>query len=475
MHRFIRADTGDPLILPRPKNAIFTKNAGPFRITRKTHILQTDNRQGSRKAALLLQNAIKAAGLFLPIITKRQSFSDIYVGVQGSREMVDRYSSGPGHKEGYKLHVSDELLICVGTDEAGILWGVQTLLQLLQKDATSLFVPAAYVEDWPSLSLRAVHLFHGQNALPFHQKLIDRVLSPYKMNALFIQAEQVRWNADPQVAPDWAGSKSDIAREIAYAKTRGLTVYPLLESYGHMEWLFKKSGNEAFAEDPQTPYAVNFTDPKAVGYLEKFNAEADALFDAPGFHVGLDEVTMRGRFPYQSLPLTFSELLIKSATHWRDFFKKRGKDMWMWADMALHPTEVAPCFGTAPSPEAAARVRASLPKDIIMVDWQYTARPNYPSLDLLKKSGFTRRVAATWHDRAGIQNFARAAKANGALGVIQTTWAGYESSEKVLSTPERKQFTAMIAAADYFWNGGDGPAPDKLPYDIDAVFAANWK
>ena len=474
MNRFVRADTGDPLVLPRPKEAVFFKQGKNY-LNRQTRIFLVDNSAGTRKAALLLQAKLKDAGLPLSLVTGSEKNSDIFIGLGDSRAMIDRYTSAPRQKEGYSVTVTDKLLYLAGRDESGTLWAVQTLLQLLRRDEKGFYVPAVMLRDWPDLSLRAVHLFHGQNALLFHQKLIDRVLSPFKMNALFIQAEQARWSADPQVAPTWAGSKTDLAREIAFAKSRGMTAYPLLESYGHMEWLFNKSGNTAFAEDPQTPYAVNFTDPKAVAYLEKFNAEANALFDAPGFHVGLDEVTMRGRFPHASLPLTFPELFTKGAKHWHNFFAKRGKETWMWADMAMHPTDVAPCFGTAPSPEAAAHVRADLPKDIVMVDWQYTARPTYPSLDLLKRASFTRRVGATWHDRQGIQNFARAAKANGAEGMMQTTWAGYESSEKVLSTPERKQFTAMVAAADYFWNGGSGPAPDKLPYDIDAVFAEAWK
>ncbi len=28
----------------------------------------------------------------------------------------------------------------------------------------------------------------------------------------------------------------------------------------------------------------------------------------------------------------------------------------------------------------------------------------------------------------------------------------------------------MILAADYFWNGGDGPAPADLPYDAGEIF-----
>src|SRR5262249_46491267 len=147
-------------------------------------------------------------------------------------------------------------------------------------DRNGPFAPSAQIEDWPTLSLRAVHLFHGKEALPFHEKLIDRVFSPLKVNALFLQAEQVRWDHDPQVAPIWAGTKDQVKAEIAFARAHGLTVYPLVQSYGHMEWLFTHEANRAYAEDPDTPYALNFTDPTAVKYLEGFEDEADRLFGA---------------------------------------------------------------------------------------------------------------------------------------------------------------------------------------------------
>ena len=476
-----RTDTGEPLVLPRPKQIRFSPDSAPFRINASTRIVRIDESAGGRKAAALLQAAINEAfGLALRNVSamgavdREVADAAIYVGLGESFPRQARVIT-PDKPEGYGVMVDRACVQLAGRDEAGILWAAQTLIQLLNKDANGPFIPVTSVQDWPTLSLRAVHLFHGRNALPFHQKLIDRVLSRFKMNAVFIQAEQIRWDADPRVAPDWAGHKADLASEITFARMRGMVVYPLLESYGHMEWLFSKGRNQSFAEDPETPYAVSFTNPKAVAYLDRFNAEADTLFGAPGFHVGLDEVTMRGRFPFASGPRRFSDLFVAGAKHWHTFFARRNKQLWMWADMAIHPSEVAPCFGTAPSPEEARRVRAGLPKDIVMVDWQYSAHPRYPSLDLLKKEGFANRVAATWHDREGIQNFARAAAQNQAMGAMQTTWAGYESSEKVLSTSDRKQFTAMVVAADYFWNGGDGPPPAHLPYDAEVVFARQWQ
>ncbi|MBC8104287.1 MAG: beta-N-acetylhexosaminidase [Cytophagales bacterium] len=483
---FVPTLSARPLVIPRPKVMTVRDNSAGLRLSKTTRLVLPDASPAARKAARLLSSEIEQRFGFSPkvVLVSRGNpllgtglvKDAIFLGIGGKSEMLSgKRIPVPQKPEGYAVAVGPSQALIAGTDEAGVLWGAQTLIQLLAADAKGPLVRPVVIQDWPTLSVRSVHLFHGREALPFHQKLIDRVLARFKMNALFIQAEQVRWDADPAVAPDWAGTKADLRKEIAFAAERGMTVYPLLESYGHMEWLFNKGGNTAFAEDPQTPYAVNISDPRAMAYLEKFNAEADTLFDAPGFHAGLDEVTMRGRFPYRSLPRTFPDLFVSNAKYWHEFAIKRNKPLWMWADMALHPSEVAPCFGTAPTAKDAAAVRAGLPKDIVMVDWQYSPHDSYPSLKVLKNAGFRKLVAATWYYPQGIQDFTRAAAQIGALGGMQVTWCGYESKESVLDTLERRQFTAMVLAADYFWNGGDGPAPSKLPYDFSQVFARQWR
>ena len=471
-----------PLVLPRPKQMEVGPEFQTFHLNPKTRLIVRDGATAEdKRGAVLLQNEIRARYGFTPPLVaasaaKGMDNAIVLAEPQRTTGVLHRALLGlpPLKPEGYTVAVSPETVLVAGRDTQGTFWGAQTLIQLLAADAHGPVIRPVIIHDWPTLSLRGVHLFYGKNALPFQKKLIDRVLSRFKMNALFIQAEQAKWDADPQVAPDWGGTKTDLAAEATFARAHGMTLYPLIQGYGHMEWLFSRDRNRAFAEDPQTPYAVDFTNPAAVSYLTKFVDEADSALGAPGFHVGLDEIDMRGRFPYRSAPRTAPDLIVSAAKYWHDHLKARGKEMWMWADMALNHDDVAPSWGSNKSAADAAAIRAGLPKDIVMVDWQYSPRDSYPSLKRLKDAGFTQLVAATWFDAEGNQNFSKAAAAMGARGAMITTWAGYESKEDVLNGPERRQFVAMVNAADYFWNGGDGPAPDDLPYNAAEVFTKQW-
>ena len=480
-----------PVLIPRPKFVTFENKAKSFLLTADTVVVVSDKPAQNElfAATLLRREAASRFHLSMPLITqsdlpKSNAKNLILLAVgpmpDSLRKLYPAILSAtlaaPQKPEGYFLRVAPGLVVVNGYDARGVFWGAQTLLQLFGPggpDAAA--APAVSIRDWPSLSLRAVHLFHGHNALPFHEKLIERILSRYKLNAVFIEAEQVRWDHDPSVAPEWAGSRAQLKEEIDFARQRGVTVYPLVQSYGHLAWMLDNSRNRELAEDPATPYALNYSNPKAVTYMDGFNAEADALFNASGFHVGLDEVALRGRFPFRSRPKSSTQMYVQAATHWDNFFQKRGKPIFMWADQALSAVDENPDFGTAPSASAAKAVRDGLPKDIILMDWQYGERTDFPSLRRLKEAGFKNVVAATWYRPKNIQNFARVANEVGAMGAIQTTWAGYNSEESILDSKDRQQFTAMVLAAEYFWNGGEGPLPDKLPYDPGNVFMENWR
>ena len=372
----------------------------------------------------------------------------------------------PNKPEGYALRVTESGAALAGRDARGRLWAAQTLLQLLSGSR----LLAAEIEDWPTLSIRGVHLFHGPEARPFHEKLIERVFAPFKLNTLVVQGDTIGWTALKK-SPEHVGSVADVREEARFARAHGIDAFPLIPSHGHMWWLLGKE-RARYREDPDSSWAINATDPAALALLEKIHDEASAIFGSKNHHFGLDEVidpvTPRGRVPYRS-KVAFAPLFARNAAHWHDWSKRRGKRMWLWADMLMHPSEVTPAFGTAPTPADARYLRANLPKDAVVVDWQYSERPSYPSLKLLRSSGFENRVIATWLDPGGTLAFSQAAATGGALGGLQTTWCGYESAESVLDGPERRQFAAMALAAEAFWNGGVAP-----PWKPAEIFDRAW-
>ena len=122
-----------------------------------------------------------------------------------------------------------------------------------------------------------------------------------------------------------------------------------------------------------------------------------------------------------------------------------------WGDMGLAPNEAVDATH-AISKFQAQQVRQLFPKGARIFDWHYAPlnQPEkYTSLELWKSQGLT-PVATSWFRSKNIQGHTLAAQKQGA-GTLQTTWAGYETSEKqVVSNSE--QFQAQIVASNLSWN-----------------------
>src|SRR5262249_48479908 len=125
----------------------------------------------------------------------------------------------------------------------------------------------------------------------------------------------------------------------------------------------------------------------------------------------------------------------------------------------------------AASPEAARELRSLLPKEAIVTDWHYVGAPLYPSLNTLRADGFE-VVAASWCNPLNVAYLSRAAAEAGAMGLLQTTWAGRYPTERVLAS-ESRQYAALLLTAEYAWSGRTD-LPDEWDYSPGEQFAQAW-
>jgi len=62
------------------------------------------------------------------------------------------------NKQGYLLKISPEEVRVTGNSQAGLFYGVQSLLQLFKKAGPGqLLLPEGEIRDWPNLRLRIIH------------------------------------------------------------------------------------------------------------------------------------------------------------------------------------------------------------------------------------------------------------------------------------------------------------------------------
>jgi len=467
-------------VLPPPKLAIWGNEVSSLRsfgVLVDSSITSADSR-----TIALLEEILKRRGYSLPfkttqeplkslqgniLVTKDEKIAGQVLG-EGEGDLLKEPLSG----EGYILVVKPSYILLYGKDERGLFYGVQTLRWLVSEEG----IRCCTIKDYPAFALRGVHFFADKFSLQFYEQLIKEVLAPLKVNTIILECEYGEWKSQPNLSNDWTMSQEEIRSLVNIAKENFIDVYPLIQSFGHAEWAFQKKNNLDIAEDPQSPYAFCPSNPRTYTFLFSIYDEAIKLFQNPKiFHIGGDEVDMIGRFPNPSCPYGCGSkdsvsLYVQHIKKLYDYLSSKGCRVMIWGDELLAPGEAGDATHGKSKAEAEGR-RKLLPKDIIIGDWHYNIFNDYPSVGILKQAGFNDIVACTWYRGENIYRFARSAYQQGAIGLLETTWAGLYNTQPLSKNYE--QVAPYVLSAIYGWNP-DAPAPGFLPHMAD-LFKELWE
>lgn len=465
-----------PVIIPEPRIARF--HEGSFRITPETRILvgKSSDPMDRRPAEEINDELRRVAGFTLPIETVESGGGvdwrgAIVVGERWINPTAEGFAASKGirlsrgfpGKEGYVLEVGPDGILVSGSDQAGTFWAAQTLRQLIRRSLSgkSATVPCASIRDWPGFRYRGVHLLATPDSLSFHGRMIEKILSRFKINNIVLQCDYLEWKSHPEIRnPTYAVKQDDIRQLIKIANDHHITVTPMIQSLGHLNWAFYNNSNLDMAEDVKARYALCPRSPKSHQFMADLFDEVIALFNHPEYvHAGLDEFDMRGEFPVheECKRIGKEQLYIDMAVWDHDYLASRGVKMAMWGDI-LTRTGFREKIG-------------QLPKDILICDWRYAGNKDYPTLGFYLENGF-KVIGCTWYNPINLYYFSLDGKRRGIEGMMQTTWTGFWPEERVMRE-EFEQIHSYVLGAAWAWSPGR-PKLEELPYESDQVFSELW-
>ncbi|WP_431826232.1 family 20 glycosylhydrolase [Microbacterium algeriense] len=217
-------------LVPAPVSALAREGRMP--VTATTRVL------GSSPAAAQLIDAVE-----------RRTGIRLDSTVDGPAEIELFIDPDSSAAEGYTLEIGDRAII-IGADEAGLFYGVQTLLQLLREDDAGWGLLRADIADSPRFPRRGVmldvtrHFFGVDDVKTF----IDST-SALKLNHLHLhlsddQGWRVQIDSWPLLteraaasaadgAPGGFYTKDDYREIVAYAAARHMIVIPEIDLPGH--------------------------------------------------------------------------------------------------------------------------------------------------------------------------------------------------------------------------------------------------
>ncbi|MGA2658206.1 MAG: beta-N-acetylhexosaminidase [Verrucomicrobiota bacterium] len=413
-------------LLPRPQEVRYKDGELPLRGLSIHFAAPPD--AGDRFAAGLLASGLSArAKAAIAILETKAAGPAILLerSGEGPAVPVDNETAGPESREACSITTTPRGAEIRARSSAGLFYGVQTLLQMVEGQGEQALLPAAEVRDWPALAYRGfmMDLSHGQLLRVSEiERQID-LLARFKANQYYFYSEaSIELEGYEPVNPEACYSRQQVRHIIDYARQRHVDVVPCLELYGHLHDLFRV---EKFAGLGLPRYGDEFDprNPRVLGVIDDWVDQTASLFPSPWCHVGFDEPWALGKLGMEPGKDPF-KTFIAVLGHVAQRVQSHGKRPLFWADILQGA-------GTLSNHPELIR---ELPGGVIAVPWIYEARTNYaPHLEPLAEASVPTVVAPgvwNWNEIfpdyhrsfININGMAATGRKFRALGILNTGW-----------------------------------------------------
>lgn len=264
-------------------------------------------------------------------------------------------------REGYRLDTRDGALTITGGSDTGVFYGTRTALQTLRARG---HVPSGVAVDRPDRPQRGLMV---DIARKHYSKgwIEDRVreMGDLKLNQLHLhisddQGFRVESESHPEIVSERHLTKRDIREIIALARTRHITVFPEIDSPGHLGAVLRAHpGLRLFdAAGRAAPGAVDISNPRAAAIVDDLYREFAELFPGRYWHLGGDEYrALAVKDPERSFPQLAAyarerygagATVTDAATGWLNdraaTVREYGKTVKAWNDGHVTGRRVAP-------------------------------------------------------------------------------------------------------------------------------------
>ena len=300
------------------------QGTGSFLLSEKTKLYT--NLQGGE--AELWENYLKA----LPVQLKEARMKD---RKQMLFLLITPKTPQLPSPESYTLSVTPQRIEIRATSGAGLFYGMQTLLQLMQPAGTGSYsVPSVEIEDTPRFAYRGLMLDVSRHfsTKEFIKKQID-ALAYYKINRLHLHltdaagwrleikkypllTDFAAWRTDPTWKKWWNGGRKylrydepgasggyytqdDIREILEYARQHYITVIPEIEMPSHSEEVLAAYPQLSCSGEPYKNSDFCVGNEETFTFLENVLTEVMELFPSEYIHVGGDEA---GKSAWKTCP-----------------------------------------------------------------------------------------------------------------------------------------------------------------------------
>lgn len=449
-------------LIPEPKEK--KEMEGGFALSFKTRIVLKDETENGLLYAGMLKSCIEEWAGFSP---------DIVRGREKEGDICLKLCEGLKAEE-YHIEIRGEGILAEGGEEAGILYAVSTLCQLIEQQGNCL--PCMEIKDEPDMPVRGYYLDQTRGRvlkLEELKKTVDR-LCRYKMNQLQLYVEHTYLFQG--LSEMWRDETPLAAEEILelddYCRRRHIELVPSLASFGHLYMLLstktccglcelENSEKQPFSfEDRMRHHTINAADPKALQLIKDMAKEYMSLFSSSKFNLCADETfdLGRGRSGKLAEEQGVHRMYVDYVKELCSFLKEEGKQPMFWGDIICGQPDLI----------------RELPESVICLNWGYAPDQSEEPCRALAFAGASQYLCPgvcgwnqwmnlledSYHNIVRMCSYGRKYHV---VGILNTDWGDFgHINDPAFSVP------GMIYGAAFSWNGEE-ISFDEMNRRISAV------
>ena len=258
-------------------------------------------------------------------------------------------------EQGYTLNTNVNEVIISAYGEAGLFYGTQTLLQLIQPDDKGYYIPGIRITDQPDILNRAIHYDtkHHQDKATYVKTFI-KDLAGYKVNMLVWEWEdKFAYPSHPEIGAPGAFTIEEMQEFTRYAKQYHIQIVPLVQGLGHVSFILKWPQYRNLREIASSNW--EFCPLKEGSYDLLFDLWKDALEATPGseyIHIGSDEtyeLALCEKCKAKAAEIGKSGLYQLFVNKAAEYLKAKGRKVMAWETPMGWKISESPAKGIEPS------------------------------------------------------------------------------------------------------------------------------
>lgn len=373
--------------------------------------------------------------------------------------------------ESYQLIVRQDSVSLVGAGAQGLYYGLQTLLQMIRQSLPAL--PKLTISDSPDFAIRGVYHDATRGKVPTLETLFALVekLAHYKINHFQLYIEHTF--AYRKHTDIWQGADPLTAEEILrldeFCARHHVELVPSFSTFGHLYTLIHSKRKEHLNEldilaskdsfswwDRMAHYTIDPLNPESIALIREIIHEVRPLFRSRYFNICCDETfdLGKGRNKASAGSSGIGRLYVDFLKKVMSAVQEVGAVPMFWADI----------IGKYPE------LLGELPKNVIALDWDYSAEIKNSQSAKIKKAklsfiscpgvhGWNNWLNNIHEAHQNITGLAKQGYKDGALGILNTDWGDYGHINFLGNS-----LHGLILGAAASWNVKT-PANAQKPYD----------